>query len=136
MPTTRSTGLRTAATFIALVILVSGCGSKSATAPVTTGTNGTTTQDTNGGSATATSVDVSMPGERFVPNRIDIAQGGVVRFIFTAIAHDVRFNGATGAPADILVTSNTTLTRTFATKGTFAFVCTLHANMTGTVTVH
>lgn len=92
--------------------------------------------DTIGGSATATAIDVNMPGVVYTPSHIDIAQGGVIRFIFAAVAHDVRFNGAAGAPADVLVTSNTTVARTFSTKGTFAFLCTLHDNMTGTVVVH
>jgi plastocyanin len=48
----------------------------------------------------------------------------------------VRFNGNSSAPTDILVSSNTTISRTFANTGTFAFLCTLHANMIGTVTVH
>lgn len=77
-----------------------------------------------------------MPGVVYNPNHVDIAQGGVVRFVFTAVAHDVRFNNAAGAPADIQVTTNATVTRTFENKGTFNFLCTLHENMTGVVTVH
>ena len=116
---------------VAAVVVMTACsgGSKSSpTAP--------TNVDTFGGSATALSVDVNMPGVVFAPNRIDIAKGGVIRFIFTTIAHDVRFNGVTGAPADIQATSNVTVSRTFATAGTFPIVCTLHSNMTGTVVVH
>ena len=120
--------LRSAA-MLAVAVVTVGCSGKSdTTAPAST--------DTFGGSASATLVDVTMPSVVFSPNRIDIAQGGVVRFIFAALAHDVRFNGNTSAPADILTTSNVTVSRTFANKGTFAFLCTLHANMTGTVTVH
>jgi plastocyanin len=123
MPLLRSAAL------IAVAVLSLGCSSKSdTTAPVST--------DTFGGSATATSVDVMMPSVVYAPNRIDIARGGTVRFVFAALAHDVRFNGNTSAPTDILVSSNTTISRTFANTGTFAFLCTLHANMTGTVTVH
>jgi plastocyanin len=101
-----------------------------------TGPTGGSNTNTTGGSATATLVDVNMPGVVYAPNLIDIAQGGTVRFVFTAVAHDVRFNGAAGAPADVGVTTNLTVSRTFATKGSFAFLCTLHANMTGVVTVH
>lgn len=114
-----------------------GGGSSSPTASNNNGTNTTTTNtDTFGGSATATLVDVSMPGTSFNPNHIDIAQGGTVRFTFTDVAHDVRFNNAAGAPSDILATSNATVTRVFANKGTFNFLCTIHANMNGVVTVH
>ena len=121
------TSLRRA--LLSTALLVAGCSSAS-TAPTAT------SPDTFGGSATALSVDVLMPGVVFVPNRIDIAQGGVVRFVFASVAHDVRFGGVASAPADIDVKSNTTELRTFSAKGSFAFFCTLHVNMTGTVTVH
>lgn len=111
---------------LAAAFLAAGCSGSEPTAPA----------DTFGGSATALSVDVTMPGTAFIPNHIDIARGGVVRFVFAALAHDVRFGGNTSAPDDILVTSNTTVTRTFANAGTFTFLCTLHANMSGTVVVH
>lgn len=115
-------------TVLCAAFIVGGCSANESTSP--------STRDTFGGSATATSVDVSMPGLVYTPNRIDIAQGGTVRFIFAAVAHDVRFNGAAGAPADVQVTVNATVSRTFTTKGAFPFLCTLHDNMTGTVTVH
>lgn len=122
---------------LAAVVVVTSCGGSSGSS---SGSNSNpaapTNTDTFGGSATATYVDVNMPGVVFAPNRIDIAKGGVIRFIFTAVAHDVRFNGVTGAPADILATSNVTVSRTFATAGTFPIVCTLHSNMTGAVIVH
>jgi plastocyanin len=113
----------------ALVVGTVSCSGSSSTAP-------SSSAPTTGGSATALSVDVTMPSVVFTPKNIDIAQGGVIRFIFAALEHDVRFGGVAGAPADILTTSNTTVTRTFATKGTYNFVCTLHANMTGVVVVH
>lgn len=108
-----------------VTVLATGCSSTT-TAPV----------DTFGGSATALSVDVTMPNSSYMPNHIDLAQGGVVRFVFGSVEHDVRFGGNSSAPADILASSNTTVSRTFSTKGTFTFLCTLHDNMTGTVVVH
>ena len=111
---------------LAAILTGAACGSSPTATPA----------DTFGGSATATSVDVSMPGSRYAPNHIDIAQGGVVQFIFPAEAHDVRFNNAAGAPSDVLAATNSTVARTFANKGTFPFLCTLHDNMTGTVIVH
>ncbi len=110
-----------------LLAAVFGCSSE----PTTSGP-----ADTFGGSPTALLVDVNMPGLVYIPNNIDVAQGGVLRFVFTAVPHDVRFNGAANAPQDILATSNVVVTRTFPAKGTFAFLCTLHANMTGKVVVH
>jgi plastocyanin len=85
--------------------------------------------------APATAVTVNMPGTSFSPAVFDIAQTGTVTFIFPALAHNVVFGGAAGAPADVPIVSNTTVTRTFATKGTFNFSCTIHSGMNGTVTV-
>ena len=121
---------------IAAVVFAAGCSSGSGSSTSTGPTTTPTTTDTFGGSATATSVDVTMPSVVYTPNRIDIAKGGTIRFIFAALAHDVRFGGNAQAPSDIPVTSNTTVSRTFANSGTFTFLCTLHANMTGTVVVH
>jgi len=111
------------------VLLAAGCsGSSSPT--------GTTSPDTFGGSATATLVSVTMPDVVYNPNHIDIARNGVVNFVFAGTAHDVRFGGNAQAPNDILVTTNTTVPRTFTNAGTFTFLCTLHANMNGVVVVH
>lgn len=81
-----------------------------------------------------TSAQISMPDASFEPNAVTVAVGGVVTFVFTAIAHDVRFGSGSGV-TDIPVTTNSTVTRTFNTKGTFSILCTLHAGMTGSVTV-
>ena len=117
--------IRPTALFVAAALAL-GC--TSSTAP-------SSNADTFGGSATALTVDVTMPSTVYNPNHIDILHGGVVNFVFASLAHDVRFSGS-GAPADILATTSTTVTRTFTTVGTFTFLCTLHANMTGTVVVH
>jgi plastocyanin len=97
---------------------------------------GTSSTDTFGGSATATVVSVTMPDVVYNPNHIDIARNGVVNFVFAGIAHDVRFGGNAQAPSDIIVSSNVTVSRTFTNAGTFTFLCTLHANMSGVVVVH
>ena len=80
--------------------------------------------------------DIDMPGLSFSPLQADIAQGGVVRFNFPALAHNVIFGGATGAPADIGVSSSTTVSRTFLAKGTFNYTCTIHPGMSGVIIVH
>ena len=71
----------------------------------------------------------------FSPPSVDIALFGTVNFIFAAVTHDVTF-GSAGAPANIPAVASTTVSRTFNTAGTFAYQCTLHAGMTGTVIVH
>lgn len=79
----------------------------------------------------------ATPAERFTPGRINLAAGGTVTFDFGSLPHQVFFNTApAGAPADIPEpTSNKTVTRTFATPGTFVYNCRIHPGMSGTVVV-
>jgi plastocyanin len=72
----------------------------------------------------------------FSPFSTTINVGGSVKFNITGIPHNVIFARTTaGAPADINVVSNTVVTRTFNSKGTFAFDCTVHPGMTGEIIV-
>jgi plastocyanin len=79
-------------------------------------------------------VTVDMPGTTFEPATFNLAVGGTVTFVFTAIAHDVLFGGS-NAPQNIPVTTNATITRQFPQAGTYSIVCSLHAGMNGTITV-
>jgi plastocyanin len=78
---------------------------------------------------------VSMPGFSFVPFTTEIARGESVTFDFPAQNHNVIFDRVTGAPPDILETSNRTVTRTFNVAGDFPYDCTLHPGMSGVVLV-
>lgn len=80
-------------------------------------------------------VDVTMPGNTFAPATARVRRGGQVRFVFPAVPHNVIFGAVAGRPADIQVTSNTTVTRTFGAVGDFPYDCTLHPGMKGTVQV-
>ena len=82
------------------------------------------------------SATVTMPGNSFSPFQTDIRVGGTVNFSFPAEPHNVIFSSGAGRPADIQVTANTTVARTFTTAGTFPYVCTLHEGMVGEVVVH
>ena len=73
----------------------------------------------------------------YTPVQTDIAVGGSVSFVFAPQAHNVFFNAVAGAPADIPgEVSNQTVVRTFKTKGTFGYRCTLHPEMIATIIVH
>jgi plastocyanin len=84
--------------------------------------------------AVPTSVTVHMAGERFSPSTVTIAAGGRVTFLndddrehtatATAGAFDTGVLGEGGSAAE-----------SFATAGTFAYLCAIHPQMTGTVTV-
>ncbi|QJR35667.1 Ig-like domain-containing protein [Gemmatimonas groenlandica] len=83
-----------------------------------------------------TSADVVMPGLTFSPAETIVKQGGTVRFVFPALAHNVIWDPRlAGSPTDINTTSNVTVSRTFPSVGVFQFKCTLHPGMDGTVIV-
>ena len=71
----------------------------------------------------------------FSPQTITVARGGTVTWTFGQRPHNVAFVAATGAPANVPNTTNGEAQRTFTTSGTFAYACTLHAGMIGTVVV-
>ncbi|MGH7655612.1 MAG: cupredoxin domain-containing protein [Gemmatimonadaceae bacterium] len=71
----------------------------------------------------------------FSPSTLTVPSGTTVTFTFQGVAHNVTFTPATGVPADIATTSNTSVQRTFSTAGTYAYHCTIHAGMSGTVVV-
>ena len=73
---------------------------------------------------------------QFNPGQVDIAAGGIVTWSFGALTHNVNFGGAASAPNNIGNSTNTTVSRTFNTAGSFDYECTLHAGMEGTVVVH
>lgn len=71
----------------------------------------------------------------FTPALVVIQRTGTITYTFGATLHNVAFGGAGGAPADIGNSSNTTVARTFNTAGSFAYTCTLHSGMNGSVLV-
>lgn len=72
---------------------------------------------------------------QFTPKVVAIARNGVVTYTFGTVAHNVIFGGG-GAPASISIPrSSTSIPVTFANNGTFAYQCTIHAGMSGTVYV-
>lgn len=85
--------------------------------------------------APTTSASVVTSSSAFNPAEVSLLKGGTVTWSIGAVAHNVIFGKADGAPADIATTSNTQVSRTFGTAGTFPYECTLHAGMSGTVRV-
>ena len=79
----------------------------------------------------------ATPAQRFTPGRVNLIAGGTVTFAFGSLEHQVFFDNApAGAPDGIPEpTANKSVTRTFATRGTFDYNCHLHPGMRGTVVV-
>jgi trimeric autotransporter adhesin len=74
----------------------------------------------------------------FNPPQVDLTAGGTVTWAFNTVNdHNVSFSGAaTGTPASIGNTKTGNVSRTFTTAGTFAYSCTNHPGMNGTIVVH
>jgi plastocyanin len=72
----------------------------------------------------------------FDPPTLTTKVGHAVTFAFGSVGHNIFFDAATGAPADIPgVNANTSVTRTFDTAGTFTYTCHIHPYMQGKVVV-
>ncbi len=75
-------------------------------------------------------------GSVFQPGNAGIRTGGTVTWAFGSLGHNVTFEDVPGAPANIGgANTNTSISRTFSTAGSFPYQCTLHPGMSGTVSV-
>jgi plastocyanin len=109
-------------------------GTARITASGTVGTV-TKTQDVN--------VTVSVPGgtasvsatasNSFDPRTVTVTRNGVVTWSFAAL-HNVTFD-TQGAPGNITDRSSGSAALTFPNAGTYAYHCTIHAGMSGSVVV-
>ena len=80
---------------------------------------------------------VTTPGESFSPASVTIRTGGTVTWQFTgSTRHNVTFNGTAPAGGNIPDTdAGGSAQRQFAAAGTYAYTCTRHSGMNGTVVV-
>lgn len=87
------------------------------------------------GGAYPLAAEVTMPGNTFSPFLTTIGVGGTVTFRFGSVDHNVLFAAITGRPADIQITRNVNVARTFNTRGLFPYDCSVHPGMSGQVEV-
>lgn len=79
---------------------------------------------------------VVLGSSNFSPTSVTIQTGGSVTWSNTSgVDHNVTFNPAAGAPANIGTHNTGSNSRTFSVAGTFGYQCTLHGGMTGQVVV-
>src|SRR5438046_2054070 len=77
-----------------------------------------------------------MRSASFSPTTLTVVKGTTVGFQNTlGVEHFVVFDSQASGAADIGDITSGTVNRTFNTAGTFAFHCTIHAGMNGSITV-
>ena len=112
-------------TLASALMLVAACGGGGGG-----GSNNVTAPPGDGHTVAATA------GLIFTPASLPVNAGEAVKFSFGAIGHNVFFDAQAGAPADIGGTNaNVTVSRTFATAGTYRYSCHIHPTMHGEVVV-
>ena len=117
---------------------VTGVGAGTATmTAVIAKVNGTFTVTVVNAPGAASKDTIFTPGITFSPNRLTVNAGATVIFAlgFDGTGHDVRFAVASGAPADIPVTTRGYVARVFSKAGSFSYICPTHPEMTGVITV-
>lgn len=115
-------------TLVLVAAVVTACGGSSAT--TATGPTTPTTPETP-----TVTTSVSIANFAFAPASIQVASGAVVTFTNNDnIAHNVTFANNTIGTTGNFTSGAKTLTMP-ADVGSYSYKCTIHASMTGTVTV-
>jgi plastocyanin len=78
----------------------------------------------------ASTKTIKLKGQQFSPRSVTIKKGDKVKFRWAGGTHNLR-----GPGVDVAPRSSGSRSVTFKKKGTFTFVCDLHANMTTKVKV-
>jgi plastocyanin len=118
-------------TTILCIAACSGGGSNSSSYGGSTSPTGPV--DQNPAPTTPNTVNAN-PGLAYNPTSLTVTRGTTVTFVFGTVGHSVTFS-TSGAPASIPVTANASVGVTFSTTGTFNYFCTVHSNMSGSITV-
>ncbi len=129
---------------LAVGLIVAGCGSsskKSSSSTTTTSSGGsssktnTSTQPATPSGGTAAGAQVSLQNIQFSPAALTVNKGATVTWTNKdSVGHDVTSSSFKSGGAGGLQ-QGATFKHTFKKAGTFAYVCTVHPGMKGTITV-
>jgi plastocyanin len=124
---------------LALAVAAAGCGGDDDEEEEGGGSAATTTTDTGAAGGASKSAEVEQKDITFQPDEVTVARGGTVTWTNGDDAnHDVTKTGGPGADFSSGtgdMAKGDTFEQKFDTAGTVEYVCTVHPNMTGKVTV-
>src|SRR6476646_8074573 len=109
------------------LVVIGGCGGSGSGGTAPGGGGG-------GGGLVHASRVTATAGRAFDPSSVTIPAGDTIYFTFQGGIHNVVFD-TQGNPGDVGNTDDATVKRKFTAAGTFTYHCSIHTQMTGTVTV-
>jgi len=125
-----------------LALVGAGCGSDdddegAATTDEPAATTEEPAEEPSGGGKAASSVTVSMKNTLYVPMDVKVKAGGTIKWTNDdPFAHTVTKQSGPGARFDSgTVDGGEKFEEKFDTPGKIDYVCTIHPNQTGTITV-
>ncbi|WP_187685257.1 plastocyanin/azurin family copper-binding protein [Nocardia wallacei] len=120
----------------AAAVLLAGCGSggsENTTGPSASASSGSAAPTTD---APQSAVTVRVDNMKFSPSSVTIAVGGTVTWKFSDSApHAVQGIGDAAMGLNSPIFRDGEWSHTFTTPGTYRYLCPLHPDMRGTVTV-
>jgi len=112
-------------------------GTSSITATVDQVTSSPTLVTVTNTFPSSASITVGAGGQDvFDPAQADVASGATVTFSWGGVLHNVTWDNAPSGAANSGDKSTGTYQVTINTAGTFNYHCTIHAGMSGSITVH
>jgi plastocyanin len=125
---------------LALGVVIGGCGSDNNNDSSSTSSDNTTTTKqapANSGSTAKSAVQVIMKNTRFTPMNIKVKAGGTITWTNKdPFAHTVTYGSGPGVKFNSgNVDGGSTFKQKFRTAGQINYVCKIHPNQTGTITV-
>ena len=127
---------------LVLGVVIGGCGSDDngdSSSSSSSSDNTTTTKQApaNSGGTAKSAVQVIMKNTRFTPMNIKVKAGGTITWTNKdPFAHTVTYGSGPGVKFNSgNVDSGATFKQKFRTAGQINYVCKIHPNQTGTITV-